>query len=131
MTVLPFTDIPVSEIDLSDTGFRVTGPDHDVEHLAASILKYGLLAPPLVMSRQDKYIVVSGFRRIKAALHAGLSQVTCRVMPQGDPFGAALAAVTENSFSRPLAPCRTGPRHCAFTWGYGCPKHSPKRNGYL
>jgi len=104
MTGITFTDIPVSEIDLSDTGFRITGPHHDIEHLPASISKYGIMVAPLVLCGTDKYIVVSGFRRIEAARHAGLSRITCRVMPAGEKLGAAMAAVTENSFSRELTP---------------------------
>src|SRR6056297_2092839 len=104
MTAMTFTDIPVSEIDLSDTGFRITNPCHDIEHLSTSICQYGIMVAPLVLYGQDKYIVVSGFRRIEAARHAGLSRVTCRVMPAGDTLGAAMAAVTENAFSRELTP---------------------------
>lgn len=104
MTAMTFTDIPVSEIDLSDTGFRITSPRHDIEHLSASISKYGIMVAPLVLYGHDKYIVVSGFRRIEAARHAGLSRITCRVMPAGEPLGAAMAAVTENAFSRELTP---------------------------
>jgi len=102
MTAMTFTDIPVSEIDLSDTGFRITNSCHDIEHLSTSICQYGIMVAPLVLYGQDKYIVVSGFRRIEAARHAGLSRVTCRVMPAGDTLGAAMAAVTENAFSREL-----------------------------
>lgn len=102
MTAMTFTDIPVSEIDLSDTGFRITSPHHDIEHLSASISQYGIMVVPLVLCGQDKYIVVSGFRRIEAARHAGLSRITCRVMPAGEMDAAAMAAVTENAFSREL-----------------------------
>ena len=104
MTGMTFTDIPVSEIDLSETGFRITGPHHDIEHLSASISNYGIMVAPLVLCGADKYIVVSGFRRIEAARHAGLSRITCRVMPAGENLGAAMAAVTENAFSRELTP---------------------------
>lgn len=105
MAAMTFADIPVSEIDLSDTGFRITGPHHDIKHLSASISQYGMMVAPLVLCGQDKYIVVSGFRRIEAARHAGLSRITCRVMPAGDNLdAAAMAAVTENAFSRELTP---------------------------
>ncbi|WP_462268431.1 ParB/RepB/Spo0J family partition protein [Desulfobacter sp.] len=102
MTAITLTDIPVSEIDLADTGFRITSPCHDIEHLSASICRYGIMVAPLVVCGQDKYIVVSGFRRIEAARHARLSRVTCRVIPAGDTLGAAMVAVTENAFSREL-----------------------------
>ncbi|PIE62198.1 MAG: transcriptional regulator [Desulfobacter postgatei] len=105
MTAMTFTDIPVSEIDLSDTGFRITGPCHNLDHLVVSISQYGILVAPLVLYRQDRYIVVAGFRRIDAARKAGLSRIFCRVMPEHEDRGAAaIAAVTENSFSRELMP---------------------------
>lgn len=103
MTAMTFTDIPVSEIDLSDTGFRITGPHYDIEPLSASICRHGIMVSPLVLSKKDKYIVVSGFRRIEAARHAGLSRITCRVMPPEQNLEAALSAVTENAFSKELA----------------------------
>ncbi|MDD4272326.1 MAG: ParB/RepB/Spo0J family partition protein [Desulfobacter postgatei] len=104
MTGITVTDIPVSEIDLSDTGFRITGLHHDIEHLSASISQYGIMVSPLVLCGSDKYSVVSGFRRIEAARYAGLSRITCRVMPAGEKPGAAMAAVIENAFSRELTP---------------------------
>jgi ParB family chromosome partitioning protein len=103
MTAITFTDIPVSEIDLSDTGFRVTGPNQHFEALSASISQYGIGVPPLVLPEGDKYIVVSGFRRIEAARHAKVSRITCRVMPAGTEINAAISAVTENAFSRELS----------------------------
>lgn len=104
MTTTTFTDIALSEIDLSDNGFRVTGSLHDIEHLSASISQYGIMVAPLVLWGQNKYRVVSGFRRIEAARHTGLSRITCRVMPTGKNLDAAIAAVTENAFSRELTP---------------------------
>jgi len=104
MTAMTFTDIPMSEIDLSDTGFRITGPHYDIEPLSASIFQYGIMVAPLVLWGPDKYSVVSGFRRIEAARHAGLSRITCRVLPAGHNLDAAMAAVTENAFSRELTP---------------------------
>ncbi|NDY73947.1 transcriptional regulator [Desulfobacter hydrogenophilus] len=104
MITTTITDIPVSEIDLSDTGFRVTEPHHEIEHLSASISQYGIMVAPLVLWGQNKYSVVSGFRRIEAARHVGLSQITCRVMPAENNLDAAMAAVTENAFSRELTP---------------------------
>ena len=102
MTAMTFTDIPVSEIDLSDIEFRITGPHHNIEPLSASISQYGIMVAPLVLLEQDTYSVVSGFRRIEAARHAGLPRITCRVMPAGKNLDAAMAAVTENAFSREL-----------------------------
>nr|WP_321396947.1 ParB/RepB/Spo0J family partition protein [uncultured Desulfobacter sp.] len=102
MTEMTFTDIPVSEIDLSDTGFRITGPNQELESLSASISQYGIVVAPLVLQKENGYVVVSGFRRIEAALGAGLSRITCRVMPAGKTIDAAVAAVAENAFSREL-----------------------------
>lgn len=103
MTEMTFTDIPVSEIDVSDTGFRVTGPNQNIEPLSASISQYGIVVAPLVLHKGDKYSVVSGFRRIEAARHAEVSRITCRVMPAEKELDAAIAAVAENAFSRELS----------------------------
>nr|WP_319492871.1 ParB/RepB/Spo0J family partition protein [uncultured Desulfobacter sp.] len=103
MTEMTFTDIPVSEINLSDTGFRITGPNQETEPLSASISQYGIMVAPLVLHKENGYVVVSGFRRIEAALHAKLSRITCRVMHADKDIDAAIAAVTENAFSRELS----------------------------
>lgn len=103
-TAITFREIPVSEIDLSDTGFRITGSHFNIEHLSASISQYGIMVSPLVLHKQNRYIVVSGFRRIEAARHAGLSRIPCRVMDAEERLAAAMAAVTENAFSRELGP---------------------------
>lgn len=46
-----------------------------LDELAASIKRYGILQPLIVSPKQDKYILVAGERRWRAAKIAGLTQV--------------------------------------------------------
>ncbi len=107
MADITLFDIPVSSIDLADTGFRISGPGHDIEHLAGSISENGLLLPPLLLKKVENFAIVSGFRRIEAAIDSGLERITCRILrPDGEAGGqkkAAVAAVAENAFSRELS----------------------------
>ena len=105
-------NIPVSAIDPADTGFRITGPHRDISNLKASIASEGLLVPPLVIERKDGYAVISGFKRLEAVTVLGWDQITCRVLSQrqeddstlGVEYAAAMAAVSENAFTRQLSP---------------------------
>ncbi|MCG8636038.1 MAG: ParB/RepB/Spo0J family partition protein [Desulfobacterales bacterium] len=104
MQDVQISNIPVSAIDQADTGFRITGADDDVSALAGSMAKTGLCIPPLVCGREPEYRVVSGFRRIAAAVSLGWESIPCRVSDIGSQKELAIQAVTENAFQRELAP---------------------------
>ena len=101
-------EIPVSAMDLSDTGFRITGTDQNLDNLTRSISENGILLPPLVLEKEGAFIVVSGFRRITAAQKSGINLIPCRVWSTKDNNPvfkkAAMASVAENAFTRELTP---------------------------
>ncbi|MCG8688403.1 MAG: ParB N-terminal domain-containing protein [Desulfobacterales bacterium] len=110
MNEIDILKIPVSAIDMTDTGFRITGPDKNIENLVNSVLENGLLVPPLVFANNNSYTIVSGFKRVEAVKQLGWETITCRVLSkreQNDPAileKAARMAVSENAFTRELQP---------------------------
>jgi ParB family chromosome partitioning protein len=61
-------EIPLSQIVISDDNVRLHDPDRDIEELAASIAKHGLLQPVVLLGRLGKppYELISGQRRFLA-----------------------------------------------------------------
>jgi ParB-like nuclease domain len=59
-----------------------------------SVRRHGILQPLLVRSRGGRFQVMSGSKRLAAALEAGLSEVPCLVERVDDDQARALAAAT-------------------------------------
>jgi len=61
-------DVPVKEINIGDHNVRLTNADKDLDHLAASIRRHGLLQPIVLEGEpgHPPYQLVSGQRRLLA-----------------------------------------------------------------
>ncbi len=72
----------VNQIDLTVEGVREFGPlqQKDIDRLADSIQRQGMLVPPIVVRRKDRYVVRGGNHRILAAQRLGKSHVDCLVL---------------------------------------------------
>ncbi len=93
--------IRVSDIDLTDTRFQISTDPCDLSSLALSIETIGMLTAPVVIKDQGRVVIVSGFRRIRAALlNKAVPLMYCRVLENKDD--AAPRAVAENAFQRDL-----------------------------
>ncbi len=104
--------ILISDININDITYKISS-DIDITGLSLSIKNLGLLNPPIV-KKDDKgaYIIVSGFRRIKAMIRNNIKETYAGIISEHFPekpdqkfFGCnlpALIAVTENAFQRPL-----------------------------
>ncbi len=103
-------DIPISEIDLTDTRYRVSKAGGDLSSLALSIEQTGLAVPPLVcqspkdLDSQKKFSIVTGFKRITAITESGWSTIPCQVMSGASERDNAICAISENAFQRELTP---------------------------
>ncbi len=108
--------ILISEIDVNDYTYKISS-DIDITGLLLSIKNIGLVNPPIVKKHDNGgYIIVSGFRRIKAMLLNNIKKTYAEIIPdhfleESDQrfsvsntcnYTAALIAVTENAFQRPL-----------------------------
>jgi ParB-like chromosome segregation protein Spo0J len=76
-------------VDLEDRNCYIPCFD-DVELLAESIERIGIVNPPLVQKRSDGSIIcVLGRRRLQAAINAGISAVDVRLLPEDVPESEA------------------------------------------
>lgn len=96
----PTTDrvigIPVGDISPSPYQPRVQLDIESLEELAASIKEKGVVQPIIVRSLgDDKYEMIAGERRLRAARLAGLSEVPA-ILREVDDAEAMALAITEN-----------------------------------
>jgi ParB family chromosome partitioning protein len=94
-------DISLTALDREDHTF-VFSPPGDLTRLEASIREVGLLNPPWVRSvNGDRFQVVTGYKRLLAAVQLGWEQVTARVLPADTPEARCLLVhLHDNALSR-------------------------------
>jgi ParB family chromosome partitioning protein len=89
-------------IDLEDTTFRITTSPVD-PGLVASLARFGLINPPIIVARDGRQVVVSGFRRVAAHLQSGGRAIGVRLLPEDTPHAVCVAlAIGDNAFQRVL-----------------------------
>lgn len=94
--------VKINEIDIEDLSFSVGDPNPD-DGLKESVRRTGIVNPPVLFLKKDNtHAVVSGHRRLRAALDAGISQITSFIL-EGTPADAMVAAITDHSFNRSLS----------------------------
>lgn len=85
--------LPMHMVQLSDPGRGK--PTALLQELAASIGEVGILQPLTVRRAGDRFLLVSGNRRLMAAKMAGLGEVPCLVLDASEA-DTELIALTEN-----------------------------------
>ena len=93
--------LPVDELDPNPVQPRKNFPDGDLQELSDSIAQYGVLNPLTVRLRDNKYELVAGERRLRAARLAGLYDVPC-ILLDVSLEDASLIALVENLQRRDL-----------------------------
>jgi ParB family chromosome partitioning protein len=92
-----YRNLPVAQLQESPTNPRRRFDEHSLAELAASFTAQGVLQPLLVREiEDDKYEVVAGARRFRAAKLAALEKVPVRVVELSD------AAVRESQLTENL-----------------------------
>jgi ParB family chromosome partitioning protein len=71
---------------------REIDPKH-VEELAKSIKSEGLLQPIVVRTKDGKFELIAGERRLRAYQHLGLKDIPARIIEASDASSAALALI--------------------------------------
>jgi ParB family transcriptional regulator, chromosome partitioning protein len=71
--------IPLSEIDANPFQPRKHFDDSEITELAETIKEHGLIQPITVRKHNNRYQIVSGERRTRAARLAGLTEIDARV----------------------------------------------------
>ncbi|MBA7584064.1 Nucleoid occlusion protein [subsurface metagenome] len=95
--------IPINKIEVGQHRQRSEGEDEQIEELAASITRVGVLAPIIVKREGDSILLVAGHRRIAAATVAGLAEIPA-IFREGFPEDMAEVSFAENFFRRDLSP---------------------------
>jgi ParB/RepB/Spo0J family partition protein len=81
--------LAVDAIELSDGGAAAPAPE-----LVESIARHGVLQPLLVQSRNGRYRLLAGRKRLVAAIAAGLGEVPAIIHHAADESAEAIAAAT-------------------------------------
>lgn len=86
-------NISINQIDVSDRRFCISYPVLDDE-LLLSVGKIGIIEPLIILARQP-YTIVTGFKRLEAALKLGFTAIPCISIGM-DGKNALLAAIHSN-----------------------------------
>jgi ParB family transcriptional regulator, chromosome partitioning protein len=76
--------VPVDKVDASELQVRVHFSQEEIDALAYSVKTHGVLQPILVVQDGDRYKVIAGERRLRAAKQAGLDRIPARVLSTDD-----------------------------------------------
>ncbi len=113
--------VSLKDIDKNDKTFLIT-TKVDTSDLEKSIVSVGLIVPPVLFDNGKKYVIVSGFRRIKALLNLDMKDTEAIMLP-GDTDRALCAkiAISANSFQRSLNPVEISRGLCLLNKFYKGP----------
>lgn len=96
------TALDLTVIALEDDTYRIS-TSADVEDLIKSIQHVGLINPPVLLQKQDRYVIVAGFRRIAAMQKLDYRHIPVKVMPaESSPLECIRIAITDNISQRKL-----------------------------
>jgi len=108
--------IPITLINISDKRFCISYPLED-GILLASIKKIGIIQPPILLA-PTPYTIITGFKRLEAALSLGLTDISCIIVDI--PGKDALLRTIHDNMGRALniiekANCIEKMLHMAFS----------------
>ena len=72
---VPAEEVEITLIDRNPNQPRKTFKEESLKEMATSIAAYGVLQPLLLVKNGDRYLIIAGERRFRAALMAGLKTV--------------------------------------------------------
>jgi ParB family chromosome partitioning protein len=97
------SEIPISLVDQNPNQPRRYFDDTALRELAASIKTYGILQPLILVRFQERYVIVAGERRYRAAKIAGLTTVPA-IVRELSPQDIKEIAIIENLQREDLNP---------------------------
>ncbi len=101
-TPMQVLNLPIEEIIPNRFQPRLSFDEDGLKELANSIKEHGIIQPLVVRKLADKYEIIAGERRYKAAKMAGLTEVPAIVTAMDDQKSAE-AAIVENVQRRDLS----------------------------
>ncbi len=87
--------VPVDRIEANPNQPRKIFYDEAIEELSGSIREYGVLQPVILKNSGDRYTIIAGERRYRAACMAGLTEIPAVIREMEDQE-AALVSLVEN-----------------------------------
>lgn len=75
-----FTRIPLEKVETGPSQARTRKTDREIDELAESMKKWGLIHPITVYQENDRYLVVAGQRRTLAARQLGWSHIDAEIV---------------------------------------------------
>jgi ParB family transcriptional regulator, chromosome partitioning protein len=115
----PPTSLPIAEIERNPYQPRQDFEFKDHLELVESIRNHGLLQPVLVRRHGDKYQLVAGERRLRAAGEAGCTEVPVHVI-EADDRQMAEMAIIENMQRKDLNPLEKAAAFQKYLEQYAC-----------
>ncbi len=113
------TSVPLELIDSNPFQPRTDFDPEELEQLAQSIRQHGLLQPLVVRRVGERYQLISGERRLRAAQQAGCTQVPV-VVRQADDRQMAELALVENLQRKDLNPLEKAAAFQRYLQQYQC-----------
>lgn len=95
--------IPVLSIEVGQHRKRSEQEDEEIQQIAASIKRLGIIEPLIVVRKNDGFLLVAGHRRLAAASIAGLTHVPA-IVRQDNEAEIAEVSFAENFFRKDLSP---------------------------
>ncbi len=112
-------ELSVYEIDRNPYQPRKDIDEDELQQLAESIKEYGLLQPIVVRRVDDRYQIIAGERRLRAATKAGLEHVAAQVRDVDERQMVELAIV-ENLQRKDLSPLEKAASFHHYLQTYRC-----------
>lgn len=95
--------IPIEKLRVGPHEVRLAYDDSEIDDLAASIRRLGVIVPLMVSPDADFFMVTAGHRRLQAARRAGLAELPCVVRDDPGSVQTELS-LAENLFRADLTP---------------------------
>lgn len=99
--------VPIEQIDPSEHQVRTHFDEDEISALSHSIREHGVFQPILIIQNGDRYQVIAGERRLRAAQKAGLERIPARVLASQDKVTQEIA-LRENLDRVDLHPIEEG-----------------------
>ncbi len=121
--------IPVDKVDASELQVRVHFDDAEISALSHSIKEHGVLQPILVVQDGDRYKVIAGERRLRAAKMAQLDRIPARVLSTNDKATHEIA-LRENLDRVDLHPIEEGEGYVSLLESQAYTSHESIAKGF-
>ena len=111
-------NIDINLIDYNSNNPRKVFNEEDLKDLATSIVEYGILQPLILIKKDDRYEIVAGERRFRAAQLASMDQVPAIIKDLG-PKDKDFISLIENIQRKDLNPYEEAHSYKSLMENYG------------